>query len=284
MNILGLHTFAFAPQWEIERIEPHIEQAKEFGVRLIEIPIIRPQRFDARRGRAFADRWSLELACSTSLPASVDVLDQPGDGLDFLTPVLQACAEMGAPSLGGIVYGCVGRTAGRALGDAEADKLCRFLDRAARLAKSFGLKLGLAPHNRYETHLVNRASDAVRIIERIGAENIVVHLDTFHMNIEEESFASALDKAAPHLAYVTLSESNRGVPGQGMLDWQTALKAIADVGYRGPLTVMAPNHVDPELAAGLAIWRAAARRTDDVVELGLPFIRDEAKKAGLSTT
>ena len=91
MNILGLHTFAFAPQWEIERIEPHIEQAKEFGVRLIEIPIIRPQRFDARRGRAFADRWGLELACSTSLPASVDVLDLPGDGLDFLTPVLQAC-------------------------------------------------------------------------------------------------------------------------------------------------------------------------------------------------
>lgn len=284
MNILGLHTFALAPVWEIDRIEPHIEKAKEYGVRLLEVPILQPQRIDPKRSRAFADRWGLELASATSLPATIDVLDQPGDGLDFLTPVLQACAEMGAPSLGGMVYGSVGRTAGRAPTVADTDKLCRFLDRAARLAKSFGLKLGLAPHNRYESHLVNRASDAVRIIERIGAENIAVHLDTFHMNIEEESFASAFDQAAPHLAYVTLAESNRGVPGQGMLDWPAALKAIAEIGYRGPLTVMAPNHVDPELARGSAIPRPAARRVDDVVELGLPFIRDEAKKAGLSTT
>lgn len=281
MNILGLHTFAIASGWDIDRIAPHVDQLREYGVRLLEIPVLKPQHLDARRARAFADGCGMDIACSTALPASVDVLEQPGDGLDFLSPVMKACAEMGSPSLCGMTYGTIGKTAARAATRGEIDRLCRFLERAARLARSFGLKLGIEPCNRYETHLVNRALDAARIIERIGAENIVIHLDTFHMNIEEESFATAFDQAAPHLAYVNLTESNRGVPGQGVLNWQAALKALAQIGYAGPLTVMAPNHVDPESAQGLAVRRPAAERAADVIEIGLPFIREAAKNAEL---
>ncbi|MER8464887.1 TIM barrel protein [Mesorhizobium sp. M1396] len=77
----------------------------------------------------------------------------------------------------------------------------RFLGRAAKAAKAHGLKLGIEPCNRCETHLINRGIDAARIIERVDAGNVFIHLDTYHMHIERR----ALPPASPrrHLSSVT---------------------------------------------------------------------------------
>ena len=118
--------------------------------------------------------------------------------------------------------------------------------------------------------------------ERVGAENLFIHLDTYHMHIEEESFASGFAAAAPWLGYVHLSEANRGVPGRGMLDWPAAMRAIAAVGYSGPLTLESMNHVHADIAGGLAVWRPVAEHPDDVIDVGLPFLRARAREAGIA--
>jgi D-psicose/D-tagatose/L-ribulose 3-epimerase len=282
MNVFGLHTFAIAPVWDLDRIERQIEQLKEYGIGLLEIPLLRPEEIDARRSRAFGARWGMELICSLGLPRALDVVERPDEALDFLTPAFKVTAEVGSPMLGGVTYGTIGKTTGRAATKKEIDGICRFLERAARMAKTFGLRLGIEPCNRYETHLINRGSDAAKIIERIGAENIFIHLDTYHMHIEEESFASGFEAAAPYLGYVHVSEANRGVPGSGMLNWPAAMKAIAEIGYTGAITLESMNHVDVDIAGGLAVWRPVAARPDDVIEVGLPFLREEARKAGIS--
>lgn len=282
MNVFGLHAFAIAPSWDLDRIEPQIERLKEYGIGLLEVPLLRPDEIDAKRSRAFAYRWGIELICSSSLPWAVDVIARPDEGLDFLAPVLKACADIGSTALAGATYGTIGKTTGRAVTRREIDGICRFLERAAKLAKGFGLKLGIEPRNRYETHLVNRAADATKIVERIGAENIFIHLDTYHMQIEEESFEAGFKAAEPYLGYVNVAESNRGAPGRGMLDWPAMMKAMADIGYRGAVTLQSMNYVDAEIAGGLAVWRPVAERPDDVIEIGLPFLREEAKKAGIS--
>jgi D-psicose/D-tagatose/L-ribulose 3-epimerase len=282
MNVFGLHTFAIAPSWELDRIERRIEELKEHGIGLLEVPLSKAEEIDTRRSRAFASRWGVELVCSLGLPGVLDIVERPDEGLDFLAPAYKVCAESGSFALCGVTYGTIGKGTGRAATKREIDGVCRFLERAARLAKTFGLKLGIEPCNRYETHLINRGEDAARIIERIGAENIVIHLDTYHMHIEEESFEAAFKAAEPYLGYVQLSEANRGVPGRGMLDWPAAMKAIAEIGYRGAITLESLNHVDTEMAGGLAMWRPVAERPDDVIEIGLPFVRDEAKKAGIT--
>lgn len=282
MNVFGLHTFVLAPAWNLDRIEPRVEELREHGIGLFEIPLLRPGEIDTRRSRAFAGRWGVELFCSLALPRALDVVERPDEGLDFLAPAFKVCAEVGSFGLGGVTYGTVGRTTGRGATAREIDGVCRFLERAAKLAKTYGLKLGIEPCNRYETHLVNRGRDAAVIIERVGAENIFIHLDTYHMHIEEESFAAGFEAAAPYLGYVQVSEANRGVPGQGMLDWPAAMKAIAEIGYKGAIALEAMNHVDVDIAGGVAVWRPVAERPDDVIEVGLPFLKDEAKKAGIT--
>jgi D-psicose/D-tagatose/L-ribulose 3-epimerase len=282
MNTFGLHTFAIAPVWDLKRIEPQIERLKEYGVGLLEIPLLRPEEIDTRSTRAFGSRYGIELVPSLGLPRSLDVVENPGDGLDFLAPAFRVCAEVGSFGLGGVTYGSIGKTTGRAPTRKEIDGICRFLERAAKAAQGFGLKLGIEPCNRYETHLINTGRDAARIIERVGADNIFIHLDTYHMHIEEESFASGFQAAAPFLGYVHVSEANRGVPGRGMLDWPACFKAIAEVGFKGAITLESMNHVDVDIAGGLAVWRPVAERPDDVIDVGLPFLREEAGKAGIS--
>jgi D-psicose/D-tagatose/L-ribulose 3-epimerase len=281
-NTLGLHTFAIASVWDLARIEPQMERLKELGVGLLEIPLLRPEEIDTARTRAFASRHSVELVPSLGLPASLDVVERPQEGLDFLEPAFRVCAEVGSFGLGGVTYGTIGKTTGRAPTQKEIDGMCRFLERAARAAKAHGLKLGIEPCNRYETHLINRGSDAAKIIRQVGADNIFIHLDTYHMHIEEESFAAGFEAAAPFLGYVHVSESNRGVPGRGMVNWQACMKAMADIGYRGPITLESMNHVDVDIAGGLAVWRPVAENPDDVIEVGLPFLRKAAGGAGLT--
>jgi D-psicose/D-tagatose/L-ribulose 3-epimerase len=253
MNLLGLHTFAIAPVWDLSRIEPQVERLLEYGVGLFEIPLLRPQEIDTRRTRSFASRWGVELVPSLGLPRALDIVERSQEGLDFLEPAFRVCAEVGSFGLSGVTYGTIGKTTGRAPTQKEIDGVCRFLERAAKRAKGYGLKLGIEPCNRYETHLINRGKDAVRIIERVGADNIFVHLDTYHMHIEEESFAAGFEATAPYLGYVHVSEANRGVPGRGMLNWPAAFKALADIGYAGPITLESMNYVDVEIAGGLAV-------------------------------
>ncbi len=99
--------------------------------------------------------------------------------------------------------------------DAELDNVTRTLSAAAAHAKSLGLLFGIEPVNRYETHLLNTGWQAVDMIKRIGAENMFVHLDTYHMNIEEKGAAQAILDAQEYLRYIHLSEIRPWHPGYG---------------------------------------------------------------------
>lgn len=281
MNALGLHTFAIAPVWDVALIEADMERIRHHGVGLFEIPLLRPEEIDVAETLAFSQRHGVEVVCSLGLPGWADVVDRPDEVLAFLTPAFEITRAVGSASLSGVTYGTIGRTTGSAPSERELDGMCRFLDRAAKQAAAHGLKLGIEPCNRYETHLMNRGSDAVAIIERVGADNIFIHLDTYHMHLEEESFEAGFEAAAPYLGYVHVSEANRGVPGRGQINWDAAFAAIARIGYDGPLTLESMNHVDRDIARGLAIWRPVAGNPDDVIDAGLPFLRQTAERAGL---
>ena len=131
---------------------------------------------------------------------------------------------MGAGALSGVTYGTIGKTTVAPATKAELDASAAGIDRAAKSSKDLNMRLGIEPCNRYETHLLNTAQQSVALIERIGADNIFIHLDTYHMNIEEVGMAKRFADAKEHMGYVYLSESNRGVPGRGRWIGPAALR------------------------------------------------------------
>lgn len=169
MNTFGLHTFAISTDWDVALIEPQVDRVKAHGVGLMEIPLLRPAERDTESARVFVERRGIELICSLGLPGHLDMIDRPAEALDFLVPAFEAARAVGSTALAGVTYGTIGHTSGAAATEREISGVCRFPEKAARRAGERGLRLGVEPCNRSETHLMNRGIDAARIMERVGA-------------------------------------------------------------------------------------------------------------------
>lgn len=284
MAKLGLHTFAAAPRWDVPDFEALLPKLEVHKVRVLEVPLLDPKEINVPQSRAFFERTGIEPVCSLGLPAEIDVIADPEAGLAFLEPAFDIAARLGAPCLSGVTYGTIGKTSGAPRTQAEFEGTARFIEKAAKAAKAHNLKLGIEPCNRYETHIMNTGADGRAYCEASGAGNVFIHLDTYHMNIEEQSMAQGFRDCGNFLGYVHLSESHRGAPGKGCVDWTAAFTALSEIGYKGTLTLESMNHVHPTIASALAIWRPVAARPEDVIDKGLAHLNSVAAQCGLTFT
>jgi D-psicose/D-tagatose/L-ribulose 3-epimerase len=150
----------------------------------------------------------------------------------------------------------------------------------AAQAAEWDMTLGLEICNRYETNVINTAADALRLADDIGADNVTIHLDTYHMNIEEGSIATPVHLVGERLGYVHVGENHRGYLGEGQIDFDTFFAALADVDYTGPITFESFSSavVSPTLSVDLAIWRNLWDDGLDLATHAHRFLSDGLKK------
>lgn len=104
---------------------------------------------------------------------------------------------------------------------------------AAAFAVERGIVLALEPINRYETFLVTNLEQSLRFISDVGADNLKLNLDTFHMNIEEQNLAETVLRAGNLLVNMHVSDSNRQAPGRGHMDYTALVNALKQIGFKG---------------------------------------------------
>jgi D-psicose/D-tagatose/L-ribulose 3-epimerase len=281
MQGFGIHSSIWTMRWTREAAEHAVAEAVLHGFDFVEVALLDPPMVDAAHSRALFDRAGIAAVCSLGLPEPAWPSRDPESGIAFLKTALDKTAAMGALALSGVVYGGIGERSGLPPTEAELSNVARCLDAAARHAKGLGLALGIEPVNRYETHLLNTGWQAAAMIDRVGADNLFIHLDTYHMNIEEKGAANGILAARDHLRYIHLSESDRGVPGKGTCDWDEIFAALAAIGFDGGLAMESFINMPPELAWGLSVWRPVAESTEEVIGEGLPFLRGKARQYGL---
>lgn len=171
-------------------------------------------------------------------------------------------AEVGAPIVV-VLPAPAGRTAPTGQPRSEADWRAGYqaewnnavdsVGHAASHAAERGVLLALEPINRYETFLVTNVDQALRFLADVGADNLKLHLDTFHMNIEEPSLADAVRRAGNLLVNMHVSDSNRESPGRGHTDFAALLGALNEISYQGVLTLEpVPPGSDPLLATQMS--------------------------------
>ncbi|MFM9105865.1 MAG: TIM barrel protein, partial [Chloroflexota bacterium] len=220
MPIFGAHAFIWIGEWNAETGSQAIAAAGRSGVDLIEIPMLKPGEFAARRHRQELADAGLASVCSLVLPPDAHAPAQPQRARDFLRRALDQVAEVGSPFLGGVLYGNLGTLTGAAPTERERETCADVLRDAAAYAADRAITRGLEPVNRYETYLYNTIADTLDLVARIGAPNVTIHADTYHMNIEEPNFRDPLVACGGgKLGCIHLSESDRGVPGQGNVHW-----------------------------------------------------------------
>jgi sugar phosphate isomerase/epimerase len=107
------------------------------------------------------------------------------------------------------------------------------LRRLAEYAAKQGVRITLEPLNRYEADFILNTAEGMRFITDVGADNLGLMLDLFHMNIEEAGIEDALRLAGSSLWHVHIADSNRRYPGSGHLDFTGPFAALQSMGYRG---------------------------------------------------
>jgi len=281
MHGFGVHASMWTMRWDQAGAEKAIAAATHYDVDFIEIPLLNPPGIDAAHSRKLLERNNLRAVCSLGLPESAWASVRPDAAIRYLEIAIDKTADMGALALSGVIFGGIGERTGQPPNDEEYDSIARVLGAAAKHAKKRGIELGVEAINRYESHLINTGAKAAWMVEKVGADNVFVHLDTYHMNIEEKGAANGILAARTHLKYIHLSESDRGTPGTGNVAWDEVYGALAAIGFKGGMAMESFINMPPEISYGLSVWRPVAKDEADVMENGLPFLRSKAQQYGL---
>ncbi len=146
---------------------------------------------------------------------------------------MKAFIDMMAPYRG---YLTLGGIRGNLTGDpatfpAQRRRMVEAVRQYAEYAQPFGVKMAIEPINRYETNLLHTVAETLEFIEEVGAENVVVLADTFHMNIEEVSLSAALKLAGRRLGYVHFADSNRLAAGHGHIEFKGLAGVLRQIGF-----------------------------------------------------
>jgi sugar phosphate isomerase/epimerase len=172
---------------------------------------------------------------------------------------IELAAEIGSAVTIGILSGKLGDCAGAERFRRRSQAL-ESLAELCGLARRAAVTVLLEPLNRYEGDYINTLADAVQVAVEIGAPNLKLLADTFHMNIEEVEMAASLKAEGSFLGHVHLADTNRQAPGHGHLDVAGVLAALAEIDYQGYISfeVLPLPDAGTAIRDGIAAVRAAA--------------------------
>src|ERR671914_1028068 len=255
MPQFGAHAFIWAGEWTPEGAEKVIRGASGAGLDFVEIPLLHPESMEVSGTRDLLDRYGIGCTCSLGLPAAAHLPFAPEAAERFLYEAVDVTAALGSDALSGAIYTHLGTLTRKPPTEDELAKVERVIKSVARYAAEQDISLGIEAINRYETYLINLASQADEMLNRIDEANVFVHLDTYHMNIEEKGFYDPIVATGSRMQYIHLSESDRGTPGTGNVHWDAVFRGLKAVGYEGRLVMESFAAVNEDIIGATALWR-----------------------------
>jgi len=275
---LGINTFLFTSPFTNESTKL-FKQFKQWGFDSVEIPIEDPSHIDPAHVKRELDKHGLVCgSVCACLGPDRDLRGTPKqqkDSLDYMKKVIDQMVVLDCPSLIGPVYSSVGRA--DAVPAAEYKKqwktVVKNLKTIAAYAQKRGKQICMEPLNRFETDFINTVDQALKMGKAVGSPALKLHLDTFHMNIEEKDQAAAIRKTGKLLGHVHACGSDRGTPGNDHIDWKPIAKALKDMRYQGDVVIESFTTDVKVIARAAAIWRRIEPTRNEIAVKGLKFLR-----------
>lgn len=278
----GAHSFVWVGEWTTDSGNHAIEQAGKTGFDFVEIPLLDPASFDVKSHREALQAAGIYATCSLVLPKDAHMPHNPEGAKRFLVEALDKVEALGSNYLGGCIAYSLGTLTGLPPTAEERQTVVDCLKEVAAEAEQRGITLALEACNRYETYLYNSLADTRDTIQKVGAPNLKLHADTYHMNIEEEGFYTPILETADVLDYVHMSESHRGLVDTGTVQWDDVWRALAKIEFEGSLVLESFAAINPDLAAATCLWRPTNQPSEVLARDGLAFLKTNASKHGLT--
>lgn len=272
----GIYYAYWEHEWDGDYIR-YIKKVSDLGFDILEIaagPL--PDYTDAQllELRRCAEEYGIRLTVGYG-PSPENNIASPDEAvrkyaLEYYKNLFQKMEKIGADLIGGALYSCWPIDYSKPV-DKPGD-WARGIEGMAKMGKAaadYGIRtLGLECLNRFENYVLNTAAEGVEFVTSVHqlepkADNVKVMLDTFHMNIEEQSIGNAIRTAGKLLGHFHTGECNRMVPGEGRTPWREIHDALQEIGYDGSV-VMEP-FVMPGGTVGqnIKVWREIVNDTGE---------------------
>jgi D-psicose/D-tagatose/L-ribulose 3-epimerase len=278
MMRLGINTFLFTSPFTNESTKL-FARFKKWGFKSVEIALEDPSHIDAAHVKR--ELTKAGLVCGSICACMGPDRDLRGTDENqetaktYLKAIIDKAADLDGAKVIGPVYSAVGRADAVEAADyaRQWKTVVKHLKEIARHAQGKGVTIALEPLNRFETDFINTAEQALKMIDDVNSPALRLHLDTFHMNIEEKDLARAIKKAGTHLVHLHACGSDRGTPGGDHTAWPEIVKALKSVKYDGDIVIESFTKDVKIIARAAAIWRKIEPSNEDIAIKGAKFLK-----------
>jgi D-psicose/D-tagatose/L-ribulose 3-epimerase len=269
MEKRSIHSFCWISGWGPDSAKFVAPRAASAGFDHVVVPLRDHSVIDPDAIARTFEQYGITAVVSANLLPEADISSLDSEirqrGMERHRASFRLARDMGAVHVGGITYSLFGK-ADRPASDESRKYSADALGTLAEEAKPMGLRLAMELLNRYETNMLNTVDQGLAFLRMAGSDNLYLHLDTFHMNIEEVDMMQALKKALPHLAYFELDQNDRGPLDRGQIDFQPLLAFLKNAGYDKLIGVEAFSNAvsGPDIVRGVSAWRDLFRSGDEI--------------------
>lgn len=289
MNKIGIYYAFWEKEWEADYCK-YIEKAKHLGFDVLELAAGCLQDMSSSQREKIANSArdaGIDLTYCIGLLPQYDLASEDASvrkaGIRYVSQLLSCIRQMGGDTLGGILYSCW--PGGTVTYDYKMKARERSLDslrELSRIAEDYNINYCLEIVNRYEQYLLNTAQEGTDFVRELNSPKVKLLLDSFHMNIEEDSFHEALETAGELLGHFHIGECSRKVPGRGHMDWDEIIRGLRDINYQGRIVMEPFVRPGGQVGKDIKIYRDQSKNAsdiqmDDMAEEALAFIRGKLK-------
>ena len=263
MRKIGIYYAYWTTEWDVDFL-PFISKVKKLGFDQLEInggTLVNMSADEKKRLKEEADKHQIKLSYGIGLTPVNDVSSTNENirqaGIGFMKNMISAVHEMEGEMIGGTVHSCWPSTLPAKATDKRIylQQSIKSMKELVKVAEDYNVILNVEVINRFEQFLLNTCDEALNYVEEIDSPYCGILLDTFHMNIEEDSIGDAIVKAGKYLNSMHIGETNRKPPGLGGMPWGEIKSALDKINYKGSL-VMEP-FVNPggKVGRDIGVWR-----------------------------
>ena len=295
MNKLGIFVNFWEKSWTID-YKRYIDKVKKLGYDILEFqaqPLLDMTNEECRAIKKYADERGIKLSYSLGLNPKYDVANPDKEvragGVEYLSNIVRKIAVMEGELFSGVTYAGWG-IPDYFVDEAEKEALfCRSVEsmkQVMKVAEKEGVTVCCEAVNRFESPLVNTAAEAIKYADMVDSKNIGIHLDTYHMNIEENNIGDAIRFVGKRLRHFHTGENNRNVPGRGHLNWDEIFKALKDIDYKNDIVSEPFLMMGDEVGYDIRVWRPilenpTEERLDNEAKFLLEFTKGMMQKYGM---
>lgn len=260
---IGLHLSMLCQSWA-DDVSVYLEALKEAGFDGVEISLYGASSKQIQRVVKKAQELNLVIYFGTGVDETTD----PGsekeatrrNALDYLKHCIDTAADANAVALQGVLY-----APWQKFSSLDRQKRWHYsadvLRKAGLYAAEKGLRLHVEVINRFETDFMNTLDEGAAFLKLIDLDNVLLLADVFHMNIEEDDIAAAIQRNLQQIGCLHISENHRGVCGSGHIDWEDFISCLKRIQYNGDLIMETFTEAGTEVGNGMCIRRSRSSRT-----------------------